>query len=468
MDKDKKTALLAGAGLVGLAAVGWGIYKLKHTTPKEEAGKAHLVGRIVDESGYPLGNVIVSLYSGNERMGSFTTGANGTYAFYNIPLGTYVVNFVKSGYLSNSFSISLTGIGTAVDDFVLYAETAEPVYGVVQGRVVNPSGHGLSGVNVTLNTDAEGNQYTTTNASGYYAFTDVTVNQYCLISFAKDGYINDSFEFQLGQGGATLGDMTLASETIPQETGIDFTMNFSNEYFMDLHNVNGVPIAETGSIRYLVGELHTYPYIRLAHPIVAEKPDGLIFNFTVRGNSTWLYPGSQFPGEMGLKFIAMFFRYGLTPPPSGIRFSTYLGIGENGVRVPFNGSANANSFYWSKNLLYYSPGLYDVLVDTSFGQFLILGAVNVTGNRPYAANYYLQTFAEIYAQQAKEDAIEQWLQTHPMPVYDPQNPGAFQQAMTAWSQAKVVVGQAAIEAAIIQFMASHTEEAAYEWYMSTH
>jgi len=87
---DNKKILAIG----GLSVVALGIGLLLTKKTKAEPGMASLSGIVIDdESGYPIGGVIVSLDSMKT-----STNSSGQYSFSNVEPGDYPLMFEKVGY----------------------------------------------------------------------------------------------------------------------------------------------------------------------------------------------------------------------------------------------------------------------------------------------------------------------------------------------------------------------------------
>jgi hypothetical protein len=135
-----------------------------------------LSGRVADQSGNGLSNVSIVL--NGTAIDSILSDVDGNYIFIDLPAdGTYTVsasngiNFFSPPELTVSPLIGdVSGL-----DFTVLTPTAAPV--AISGRVVTPTGTGISGAIVTL-TDMHGQVRTVrTTTFGYFAFDSVTTGE---------------------------------------------------------------------------------------------------------------------------------------------------------------------------------------------------------------------------------------------------------------------------------------------------
>ncbi|MGH9244209.1 MAG: S8 family serine peptidase [Acidimicrobiales bacterium] len=146
-----------------------------------------LTGTVTDAStGEPIAGATVSLeVDGNPR--STFTGADGTYAFSALPVGTYDVTATAFGYGSDTQSAEITEGATTTLDFTLDPAAA----GSVSGTVTDPAGNGVAGATVTI----EGTPLTTTtDADGNYAFASVPQGDYTLTVSAGGCFADTSVD----------------------------------------------------------------------------------------------------------------------------------------------------------------------------------------------------------------------------------------------------------------------------------
>lgn len=96
IDMRKKLFLLSCVAL--LAALG----AKANTTPgtgEESAKKSEVAGGVYhNESGKPLGAVVVTAYTGNKKEKVVLTDSNGNYSFDELKPGTYTFVFQKDGF----------------------------------------------------------------------------------------------------------------------------------------------------------------------------------------------------------------------------------------------------------------------------------------------------------------------------------------------------------------------------------
>jgi hypothetical protein len=114
---------------------------------------------------------------------STTTNASGFYQFTSVAAGTYSVTAAKTGYnTGTNTGVTVTASATTTSNFALTA--VAPTTGTLQGTVTDATtAAAINGATVTI----VGGASTTTNASGFYQFTNVTPGTYS-VTAAKTGY----------------------------------------------------------------------------------------------------------------------------------------------------------------------------------------------------------------------------------------------------------------------------------------
>jgi predicted outer membrane repeat protein len=134
-----------------------------------------IAGHISDGSGAAIANASVTLASSGASpvvTSHATTDSSGSYAFQNVPEGTYTITPSLAGYNFNPTirSVSVQGVDLSGQDFV-----ASRGHNIA-GRVSTSSGVAMPGVTVQLDSSVT----TTTNSAGYYTFTNVVSGNHTL------------------------------------------------------------------------------------------------------------------------------------------------------------------------------------------------------------------------------------------------------------------------------------------------
>jgi len=146
---------------------------------------------------------------------STTTNASGFYQFTNVTPNTYSVTAAKTGYNTGTNSgVVVTAGTTTTSNFALVA--VPPTTGTLQGTVTDSSTSAvISGATVTI----VGGTSTTTNASGFYQFTNVTTGTYS-VTAAKTGYnTGTNSGVVVSTGATTTSNFSLTTVSGPVSTG---------------------------------------------------------------------------------------------------------------------------------------------------------------------------------------------------------------------------------------------------------
>jgi large repetitive protein len=182
-----------------------------------------------------IGNVIIILRNaGGVEIGRTTTGADGAFAFANLPAGTYTIEEVQpAGYGSstpNSVQVTVTAGGA---QSIKFGETVSSIAGNVfvdgsdDGVRQTPAERGISAATITLTgTDAAGaavNRTTTTASDGTFTFDDVLAGTYTLNETQPATYI-DGKETAGSASGTVTNDVIsgIALPTANDATAYDF------------------------------------------------------------------------------------------------------------------------------------------------------------------------------------------------------------------------------------------------------
>lgn len=175
---------------------------LQHSTQvslvvKSAVPTGSITGRITSAiDGAALSGATVS-YSG----GSTTSDANGYYTFKAVAPGTYPVTAQKSGWVTNSTTVTV-GSGTATANIKLATG------GKIAGKVVNRSGVPISGATIKMTGGLVSTSVTvTTSSTGVYTSPWIAIGNYT-VQASKTGY-------------------TTQSKTTTVSTGATATVNFT-------------------------------------------------------------------------------------------------------------------------------------------------------------------------------------------------------------------------------------------------
>lgn len=180
------------------------------------AAPGSLAGEVRNASGELLGNVAVTLRSGEtvKETTTPTSGQTGQYRFDELATpGTYILTFELEGYTSQTLSLSLGAGSNRVENVTLAGGA-----GQLSGRAVDMAGNPLGGVAITVR---EGEFTATTatlsddsgTAAGTFAIRDLPTPGAYTVTFTLEGYESETVLVLLGDG--------------QSQTGIDATMRRS-------------------------------------------------------------------------------------------------------------------------------------------------------------------------------------------------------------------------------------------------
>ena len=190
-------------------------------TAKENTG--NLIVKTFSAPNVGLPQVNISVVS-NDTSKVFTgvTDANGEADFNNIPSDTYIIRASKSGYSSSpaSQTKTVTTGGSVTASFTLTKNTAE-----VSGKVLS-DGSAVPDVSVKLLFTSTGeSQFTTSNNSGNYKFTNLNSGN-VLLTAIKPGYISDTLNFNLSSGVKLTGkDIHVTASVVTIKGKVVYTGN---------------------------------------------------------------------------------------------------------------------------------------------------------------------------------------------------------------------------------------------------
>jgi galactose oxidase-like protein/carboxypeptidase family protein len=166
-------------------------------TPNSSAGT--VTGKVTNISnGAAIYGATVK-YSG----ASTTTNTSGIYTLSGVPAGTYTFTGSANGYLSRSFSASVSSGTTTTLNFPL--ATA----GKIGGKVTTTTGTALSGVTVKISGGVISTTvYLTTDSSGQYLSNWIPVGSYT-VTVSKTGYTSQSKSTTVSAGVTSTVNFTM-------------------------------------------------------------------------------------------------------------------------------------------------------------------------------------------------------------------------------------------------------------------
>ena len=166
-------------------------------------------GTVTDNTGATVVDAVVALSGNAQPARTATSGADGVYAFADVPPGTYTLAITPpSGFTlgaAGPASVTVTGgIEANASAFVLN----RVANGSVSGIVMDSSGAAVAGVPVGLIGNGQPLRTTQTGANGAFTFMDVPPGTYMLVVTPLPG-------FSISQGATSI---TVASDS---QTNVD-------------------------------------------------------------------------------------------------------------------------------------------------------------------------------------------------------------------------------------------------------
>jgi protocatechuate 3,4-dioxygenase beta subunit len=189
----------------------------------------------LNESGYGLSGWTIELYnSTGYSFGSTLTNATGFYNFTSLQGDIYNVTEVLQGGWNNTTPLYIDGL--------VLDETTSPITdvnftnqwenGLISGYKLNETGYGLSGWTIELyNSTGYSFGSTTTNATGFYNFTDLQADTYNVSETLELDWIN-------------LGPLYIAGLELNEATSPIMDVNFTNQWTNG--TLEGYKLNETG------------------------------------------------------------------------------------------------------------------------------------------------------------------------------------------------------------------------------
>jgi len=148
-----------------------------------ELNSGSIEGTVVDESGNPISGVTVEVVGSDGRTYSAITEEDGVYKIDHVPAEeNLTITAERAGYVTNSvdnISVRVGDITTGVD--IVLKENV----GILAGKVLDPYGEPVSGVEVEIS--SYDNTYTTTtNESGEFRIEKVAAGPYTVTATSID------------------------------------------------------------------------------------------------------------------------------------------------------------------------------------------------------------------------------------------------------------------------------------------
>ena len=178
----QSVTITSGGTLTKDVVDGPGSHRARHPVRYRDLERVALAGVTVSVPGF----------------GSTTTAANGTYSLSGITPGTYTASYSKTGYITQTPSVTITSGGTLTKNVSLVQ-----VPGTLAGTVTS-STVGLAGVTVSV----PGNGSTTTAANGTYTLANIKPGTYTA-SYSKTGYTTVTQSVTITSGGTLTKDVSM-------------------------------------------------------------------------------------------------------------------------------------------------------------------------------------------------------------------------------------------------------------------
>jgi len=253
-----------------------------------------------------------ALVGAKVSLGGATTTSDGTghYSFNNVSQGTYTLTASASGYPARSYIVTVTTGSTTSQNIAL--STA----GVLQGKVSNTGGAGVSGATVSISGGALSLSFSaTTNSSGSYTFGWVPVGTYA-VTVTASGYGSGSTSTTINTGQTATLNVSLSTGA----TSISGRVTSAS----DGHALAGATVS-TGSVTTTTDSNGNY-----AFNSIAAGP------YTLTASSTGRLPASAAVTVTAGSQLVHNFQLSTAGVLKG-KVSTSGGLGIAGVRVTFTG-----------------------------------------------------------------------------------------------------------------------------------
>lgn len=165
------------------------------TLTLEKTVQTTISGYIIDEDENALQGVTVTIEGGN-LSDSTQTNTDGYYEFTNLAAGNYTLTYEKEGYQTETADITLKendvrDLGTLILEEITKAK--------IYGYVIDISDNPIESAKLKLKGIKTGyNSTTTSDADGFFEFTDLAADTYILIA-KKNGYKRAKQTIKLGE-----------------------------------------------------------------------------------------------------------------------------------------------------------------------------------------------------------------------------------------------------------------------------
>jgi hypothetical protein len=162
----------------------------------------------VTVNGTPLAGATVTV--ANSSL-SYTTGANGTYSFPYVAVGTRQVSATKHGYNTLTYQVSITENQTTTRNFAL---SLLPQVNVT-GRIVGSDAPTVGIAGATIALSGYEPYTTTTNSTGYFTIAGVYASQTYSYLVSAAGYQNATGQIVVGTSNLNMGNITINESMLP-------------------------------------------------------------------------------------------------------------------------------------------------------------------------------------------------------------------------------------------------------------
>jgi hypothetical protein len=163
-----------------------------------------LAGTVTNSSGAAISGATVAISGGSVPTSfTLTTSSTGVYATNFVPVGTYTITVSATGFTTQSKTATVNTGQTTTVNFTLSAGGGT---GTLSGTVVNISNNAaISGATVSFSGGS-----TTTNASGFYQFTNVAAGTYN-VTASHTGFFSVTHPATVSGGATTTLNFKLAT-----------------------------------------------------------------------------------------------------------------------------------------------------------------------------------------------------------------------------------------------------------------
>jgi hypothetical protein len=156
----------------------------------------------------PLDSAIVALYAIDGKQNKLLTDENGTFAFEDIEVGTYLVVVFKEGFLPQTQAFTIRKAQSITRDFILKYAASIGV-GKVDGYVRNETGVAIPFADISIH-GMKTHRTIKTDSAGYFSFDNILEGQMELLAL-KRGFLPEKVKVNVTANVTTTTNLIMKS-----------------------------------------------------------------------------------------------------------------------------------------------------------------------------------------------------------------------------------------------------------------